>query len=203
MSKLLNMSKEELVKIAEAINRNALENKAKSKEDRVGTDKFLRECFDIDRRDFSYTIKTLDVGIKYNKSISMYETGQDYKDNTTVATSKDEVAADSYSDNTKVVNYKNNTSVMNKKLNDAIPVLLEMVEWYKNKKDKDKNIVETQPIELNVNIPELSGAIGVHSVKAYEGVYEEFTKVCKQYGMYKKYDLVSLALLEFVRKYGK
>ncbi|MBU3093841.1 hypothetical protein KPL35_17555 [Clostridium sp. CF011] len=63
--KKIDLPIEELKKITLAINENTIANKSRSKEDKITTDKFIKQ-FGINRKNFSETIK--DTNIKYNES---------------------------------------------------------------------------------------------------------------------------------------
>ncbi|HBJ1686095.1 TPA: hypothetical protein LA468_003313 [Clostridium botulinum] len=97
----------------------------------------------------------------------------------------------------------NNANIMQNTLTEIMPVLLEMVEWYKNKNNLEERAIDLEPIEINLNAKELGGAISTHSLRCYESAYVEFQKTCEQYKGYKKQDLLSSALLEFAKKYRK
>ncbi|NEZ47842.1 hypothetical protein FDF74_11685 [Clostridium niameyense] len=114
-----------------------------------------------------------------------------YKSNANASIENNEVALQKQ--------YNNNNAKVLQQLEGIMPTLVEMLEWYKTQ----KNIVEIKPIELNLDYKELSGAISTHSFKCYEEVFKEFNRVCSKYKGYKKQDLVSLALLDFINKYKK
>ncbi|NFC67233.1 hypothetical protein EXN48_14775 [Clostridium botulinum] len=97
----------------------------------------------------------------------------------------------------------NNANIMQNTLTEIMPVLLEMVNWYKNKNNLEERAIDVEPIEINLNAKELGGAISTHSLRCYESAYVEFQKTCQQYKGYKKQDLLSAALLEFAKKYRK
>ncbi|NHI48021.1 hypothetical protein FDE94_09090 [Clostridium botulinum] len=97
----------------------------------------------------------------------------------------------------------NNANIMQNTLTEIMPVLLEMVDWYKNKSSLEERVIDVETIEINLNAKELGGAISTHSLRCYESAYIEFQKTCEQYQGYKKQDLLSAALLEFAKKYRK
>ncbi|AUN19950.1 hypothetical protein RSJ22_00180 (plasmid) [Clostridium botulinum] len=97
----------------------------------------------------------------------------------------------------------NNANIMQNTLTEIMPVLLEMVKWYKNKSSLEERVIDVETIEINLNAKELGGAISTHSLRCYESAYIEFQKTCEQYKGYKKQDLLSAALLEFAKKYRK
>lgn len=209
--KKLDLTLEQLCKIAEAINKNREDNKNRNKDEKIDTDTFVRKNFKIDRKDFSFTIKK--TAIEYNPRTFMYEI-PNYKSITNDQTQENTTAEDG---NTKVITKKieeaavkeieteeskSNTYEILDKLKEITPTLMEMTKWYKLKKEdirEDSNI----SIADKLNNEKLSGEIKGHSIKCYESIYQEFKKVCDQYKSIKDQDLASLALLEFIDKYKK
>ncbi|GCD13245.1 hypothetical protein [Clostridium tagluense] len=68
--KKLELTIEELIEIAIALNENTIANRTRSKEDKIPTDKLIKG-FGINRKNFSVTIQ--DTDIKYNKSTFLYD----------------------------------------------------------------------------------------------------------------------------------
>ena len=68
--KKLDISLKKLISLALAINKNTISNKSKPKDEKIPTDKFIKQ-FEINRKDFSFTIK--DTEITYNKSTFLYD----------------------------------------------------------------------------------------------------------------------------------
>lgn len=196
--KKLNLNYEELCNIAKAINENTLLNRIKNKEDRISTDHFLRQKFNISRKDFSFTIK--EAGIKYNQTTFMYDI-ENYKSNTNVilemAATSEEVTKEN-----EAIKYKSSTYIFDSNLEEVLPMLSEMIEWYKIQKNDSLKIPKEQ-IELSLNDSRLCGDICSHPIKCYENIFLKFKEVCKQYSGYKQQDLISKALLEFIDKYKK
>ncbi|WP_279146095.1 MULTISPECIES: hypothetical protein [Clostridium] len=221
-TKRLDMTIEKLAKIAEEINKNTIENRNRSKKDKITTDKFIRK-FNITRKDFSETIKG--TGIEYNRSTFLYDIPKKYLDGNTIVIPKEN--EDFNKDDTKMLpeknieNYnlnegntkalpKDETIVLNKKMADAIKNVIktnypeieeikDIISWYKEHKEKE-NIIEVP--EININNPKLKGEVISKSFKTYGDVISEFVAFCKSRKETQK-DLLALAMVEFIEKYKK
>lgn len=215
--KKLDILFEDLIDIALSINKNTIANKSKPKEDKIPTDKFIRQ-FGISRKDFSETIK--DTEIKYNPSTFLYDIPKVLSGNNKV-TSVDVVTVDG---NEQESNYKvttENKQQSNNKLTTIdeptqnltvnlknIPselrkVMLlsaeleEVVHWYRKHKNDDM-IIDIP--EININHLDLEGELTVRSFKTYTKVLDKFTEYCKGKKETQK-DLIALAIIEFMEKY--
>ncbi len=196
--KKLNLNYDELYKIVLAINENTLSNKSRSKENKISTGNFLRQKFNINRKDFSFTIKAEKTGIKYNATTFMYDISDTYKSNVKTVEIAEPIKriepheiednagsncknnAYAISDNAKIFteetilnknDCKNNTLVTDS-FKDFEPMLLEMMNLYKQHKAK---------LILHLNHIELQGDVKTHSIKCYEPIFLEFTNVCDSY----------------------
>ncbi|KZL88731.1 hypothetical protein [Clostridium magnum] len=206
--KKLNLDYEKLCEIAKALNENMLANRSRSKENKISNDHFIRQRFDISRKDFSFTIKG--TGIKYNQTTFMYDIAN-YNSITKVmlntkssTEAEEEMAATSEEqiNEKEVEDYKSNTFTTLNTLKEIMPTLLEILEWYRLQKDSSTKVILAK-LELNLNDPELSGNVSPHPIKCYDSIFIKFKEVCKQYPGYKQQDLISKALLEFINKYKK
>ena len=157
-AKNLNLSLQELIYIAVAINENTLENKIRLKDEKIPTDKFIRK-FGINRKDFSETIKLTEIN--YNKSTFLYDVPESIK-GTQPAVNKGFNESETLVINksvTKVSNIKDleNTSIDKKNKNETSVIIKnikeevqefsnikieinEMLEWYRNQ----KNIIDVE-----------------------------------------------------------
>ncbi len=216
--KKIDLPIEELKKITLAINENTIANKSRSKEDKITTDKFIKQ-FGINRKNFSETIK--DTSIKYNKSTFFYDIGISGKVNfLTTKINLEEVNKSSekinYSKPLKNQEVYQKTTESNLEDTKIIPMntlqlpsefkeilsltgdLKEMLGWYR--KQTNTNIIELP--ELNINNPKLNGEVVTRSFKMYKEIAEEFSKFAENRKETQK-DLISLALVEFVNKYKR
>jgi|GEM_PF-1374406 len=214
--KKLDLPIEKLKEIAQAINENTKNNKFRIREDKIPTDKFIRQ-FGINRKDFSETIK--DTNIRYNKSTFFYDTESSEK----VIFSTTKVNLEQVNKSSNKVNHtkplekqashkqstqnnareiesipKNTFQLPNefKELLSLTGDLKEMVGWYK--KQTNTNIIEVP--ELNINNVKLNGEVITRSFKMYKGIAEEFSKFAEN-RKEKQKDLISIAILEFINKY--
>jgi hypothetical protein len=219
--KMLNLSFEDLCNIAKALNDNIISNKSRKKEDSIPTDKFLRNKFNISRKDFGFTAKN--VGIKYNPTTFFYEIPDKVNRITTKVNAEKKYNGSEEVIQPKVlknqeVNSNNTISIpiKNNEIEQNLPVKLyelsrqfnqvlsltdevkEMLDWYK--KFKDTSITNT--LEINVNAENLTGEVVTRSYKMYKTVAEEFSNFAADRKESIK-DLISLALIEFVQKYKK
>ena len=205
-----------LKEIAQAINENTLANRSKLKEDKIPTDKFIRQ-FEINRKDFSETIKY--TNIKYNKSTFIYdvEGSEEVHSLTTnvnvkkvnkssekVTPAKPLKKEDSYqqptqSNSKSIESIPKNTFQLPSEFKELLSLtgeLKEMVFWYRNQ--TNTNIIELP--EININISKLSGEVITRSFKMYKEIAADFSKYADSRKETQK-DLISLALLEFMQKY--
>ncbi len=221
--KKIDLPIEKLKKITLAINENTIANKSRSKEDKITTDKFIKQ-FGINRKNFSETIK--DTNIKYNKSTFFYDIGISGEVNfITTKVNPEEANLEEANKSSEKINYskplKNQevyqkTTESNLEDTKIIPMntlqlpsefkeilsltgdLKEMLGWYR--KQTNTNIIELP--ELNINNPKLSGEIVTRSFKMYKKIAEDFSKFAENRKETQK-DLISLALVEFINKYRR
>ena len=214
--KKIDISLEKLIFIALSINKNTIANKSKPKEEKIPTDKFIKQ-FEINRKSFSFTIK--DTEIKYNKSTFLYDVPEGLTINsklTNVAImpikankqqSNNKVTTESEQQSNQIVtpiekqqllstNLKNLPVELRKIINQSSEIE-EMLFWYRHHKDDDK-IIEVP--EINVNHDDLQGDLMVRSFKTYERVLNKFAVFCKDKKEMQK-DLIALALVEFMDTY--
>ncbi len=223
-SKKIDLPIEKLIEIAKALNKNTMANKGRIKEEKISTDKFIKNTFDINRKDYIETTKG--TGIGYNKSTFLYDilekeeiaasntivTPNENKDAKQVSPSiYQETLPYKLQSNTKATPIKednNNTSVVLKtEVIEAVkttikmeyPEIEEMIQWYKMQKGNE-NIIDVPNIDLNN--PMLKGEIISRSIKTYKAVIDEFVEFCKGQKETQK-DLIALALVEFVNKYRR
>ena len=212
----LDLPIERLKEIAQSINENTLANRSRIKEDKIPTDKFIRQ-FEINRKDFSETIK--DTNIKYNKSTFFYDiesskevhflttkvnlnevNKSSEKVNSTKPLKKQESYQQTSQSNSKEIqSIPNNTFKLPNEFKELLSLtgeLKEMVGWYRNQ--TNTNIIELP--EININIPKLSGEVITRSFKMYKEIAADFSKYADSRKETQK-DLISLALLEFMQKY--
>jgi len=77
--------------------------------------------------------------------------------------------------------------------------ILVMLKEYKGTTKTTENPV----LDLNELPKSMKGDIVNKSIKVYEPIYKKFLEVCSEYSSYKKQDLISLALYEFITRYKK
>ena len=80
-------------------------------------------------------------------------------------------------------------------LTDKLPVLMRIIEEYESRKP-----VEAETIELKIDSKELKGEQKAINVKVYEKILKRFDKFADK-SNFRKQDLISQALLEFLEKY--
>lgn len=182
--KKLDLEFSELVKITKAINKNALANKSRSKDKRIKTDKFLKDTFNINRKDFSFTIQ--DTPIKYNPSTFLYLIPKEYQSNTNTTTEEIAVTVNEPSQG-------NTKELLKNLLKEEYPEFEEMLEWYRSYKGNTAAVI-------NLDNPKLTGDIISKSFKTYESVLNDFISFCKNKKQTQK-DLIALALTEFMEHY--
>ncbi|MBX4262963.1 hypothetical protein KTC96_24095 (plasmid) [Clostridium estertheticum] len=216
--KKIDLPIEKLKKITLAINENIIANKSRSKEDKITTDKFIKQ-FGISRKNFSETIKY--TNIKYNKSTFFYDIEIDGKENfpaTKVNSKQVNIGSEKINYSKPVKNqevYQVTTESKPKEIqnisNDKFQIpsefkeilsltedLKEMLSWYK--KQTNTNIIELP--ELNINNPKLGGEVVTRSFKMYKEIAEDFSCFADSRKETQK-DLISLALVEFINKYRR
>ncbi|MBU3187678.1 hypothetical protein [Clostridium estertheticum] len=216
--KKIDLPIEELKKITLAINENIIANKSRSKEDKITTDKFIKQ-FGINRKNFSETIK--DTNIFYNKSTFFYDIEIDGEENfpaTKVNSKQVNIGSEKINYSKPVKNqevYQVTTESKPKEIQNIskdkfqIPSefkeilsltgdLKEMLSWYK--KQTNTNIIELP--ELNINNPKLGGEVVTRSFKMYKEIAEDFSCFAESRKETQK-DLISLALVEFINKYRR
>lgn len=219
--KKLNISYDELIKIVEALNKNILDNRTRDKDNKISTDKYIKNTFNINRKDFSFTIK--ETGIKYNASTFLYDIPDDVNKNNTkvnfdsvnqcnkiVNLSNPVKQEDVNQDNTKSIlktrihnsNLPKNTYEIPNEFKELLSLkneLKEMLQWWK--KQNNVNIIDIPEINLNNN-EKLTGEVTTKSYKIYKKAADEFSEFATTRKESIK-DLISLALLEFVKRYKK
>ena len=123
---------------------------------------------------------------KYTTNINKLHKNKSKKDK-----SKIEVE---YKDN---INIFNNADDKNKLLNllGKYDNLVEMLQWFDNKKNIEK------PIELTIDSNKLVGEVKATSVRLHSEVWDNFKKFMNQYKEFKNMDMVNMALVEFMEKY--
>lgn len=208
--KKLDLSIEELRKIAMELNNNTLANKSRSKEEKIVTDKFIRK-FDITRKDFAETIKG--TGITYNRSTFLYDIDVNYckeiEDDTEHVVTEENIPAvevkqkmvkedkritkKSISDTGKAID-------IIKILEEQLPEVLDIVKEYKLNINKNTNI--SKAITINLPKDKLTGEDMTRSFKTYKSVLDDFKLFCNGRNESQK-DLLAMALIEFMDKYKK
>lgn len=211
--KKLDISFEKLIFISLEINKNTIANKSKTKEERISTDKFIRQL-GFNRKNYSFTIK--DTAIKYNKSTFLYDVPEASPYNNK-ATNNDIVTFETNKQQSNIKVTKEHEQQSNHKVTTAeypitnlktLPVELrkminqseeidEMLYWYRHHKDDDK-IIEIP--EIDINNKNLEGDLMVRSFKTYIKVLDKFALFCKDKKEMQK-DLIALALVEFMDRY--
>lgn len=207
--KKLDLPLDKLKEIAIELNKNTIANRNRSKEDKIPTDKYIRQ-FGILRKDFSETIK--DTCISYNRKTFLYDIDAEIEnsntikivENTDVNEKKNNEVTPSNTNNkinsnTKVTpsNTIGNTDII-KVLKEELPEIFEIIELYKNKEMKEEVLENKKAINIDKN--KLNGEVITRSVKTYKNVLDDFGQFCKKKNETQK-DLLSMALLEFMDKY--
>lgn len=212
-AKKLDLTLEQLKAIAMELNKNTIANKTRAKEDKIGTDRYIRK-FNITRKDFSESIK--DTCISYNRSTFLYDIGDCYIADINGESVKEEVRhiesnTKESIDNTKVEEEKvkkvtkkvtpkesNDNSIdIVKLLEEQLPIVLEIVKEYEKNKIQDKAIGDNT---LIIDEDKLTGEDAVRSFKTYKKVLDGFSVYCKN-RKEKQKDLLAMALIEFMEKY--
>jgi len=212
-AKKLNLSLEELIHIAISINENTLENKSRLKDEKISTDKFVKQ-FEISRKNFSETIKLTEIN--YNKSTFLYDVPEDIKSTNPTENQRFNKSETSVIDKgeAKIRNVKtseiakkntNETSVMIKTLKEEVhefsnikTELNEMLEWYRNQ----KNIIDIEIPIIKIDSQKFKDEQAItRGVKLYLSAFNTFKNFCLENGQYKMQDLISMALIEYADKY--
>lgn len=199
----LDLNFEELVKIAKAINKNILDNRLRKKEDKISTDHFIRQQFNIARKDFSFTCK--DYDIKYDPTTCLYEIpnyNATVMPSDAIVSQKECAAATNQHHKSNAGEINSPIDIENTKTVEAL--LLQLIDLVKGKQNK----VEPVGAELSSSVMHLTSNnkkddVKSHCNKVYEPIYQEFKKVCDSYQEFLNQDLFSLALLDFINKYRK
>lgn len=213
--KILDLSIDQLEKIAQAINDNTTANRTRNREDKISTDIFIKQ-FGINRKDFSETIKH--TGIKYDRSTFLYNkqlnffntevhkrdtkvapieliknnnnetlvTPTKYKDSETIV-----IKGETVGTNVGIVEFENMKSE-----------LVEMLEWYKSQRKKE-NIIDIDIPIISIDKDKLNEIAATRGFKIYPKVIAEFKDFCKQNSQYNMQDLMAMALIEYIDKYNK
>ncbi|MBU3188731.1 hypothetical protein K9O30_06095 [Clostridium bowmanii] len=212
----LDLTIEKLKEIAQSINKNTAANRNKSKEDKISTDKFIKQ-FGINRKYFSEMIK--DTNIKYNKSTFNYniegsrqldflpkkvDSEEVIQRNEKTTVSKPLVKQEVYqittqSSSNEIQSIPKNTLQLPNELKEILSLtgdLKEMLGWYR--KQTNTSLIEIP--EININIDKLDGEVVTRSFKIYKEIAEDFSDFADRRKETQK-DLISLALLEFIKKY--
>ena len=207
-SKILNLSLQELISIAVAINKNTIENKSKSKDQKIPTDKFVRK-FEINRKDFSETIKLTEIN--YNKSTFLYDIPEAIKSNEPIKNrpfNRSETSVINVKKSkTPVIGRqnKNETSVMIENMKEEVQEfsnikteINEMLGWYHNQ----KNIIDVEIPIIKIDSQKFKNEQAItRGIKLYLSAFNTFKKFCLENGQYRMQDLVSMALIEYADKY--
>lgn len=211
-AKKLDLSILELTKIAKAINENTIANRNKIKDDKISTDVFIRQ-FKINRKDFSETIK--DTNIKYNKSTFQYVS--DDIENLSIKDDTSDILTKTVNNNkgdTKSTPIENNISETMVIKSETIGTdtaiiefenmksgLVEMLEWYKEQRDKE-NIIDIEIPVISINRDKLTEEAKTRGFKIYPSVVAEFKEFSKKNSQYTMQDLMAMALIEYMKKYS-
>lgn len=219
--KILNLTVDELVMIARALNENTLANKKRILSEKISTDIFLKQKFNINRKDFSESIKS--TQIKYNRSTFLYDIPGEHKSVTKMLSCKviENIKIESTAkpkpfkgtlDEVSIANVLPSglfeIADMTQEIKEIVSwytefkgnegVIKELLEWYKHSKSTE-TIIEVPQITLNKS--RLHGEIKSRSFKLYENVLNEFKNYCEKHNEFKQQDLLSMALLEYMDKY--
>lgn len=83
-------------------------------------------------------------------------------------------------------------------IQELIPKIKEMIEWYENQ------IVDAATIshELNIELDKFKGNAVNRTFVLYENVLTEYLKFCENHRAFKRQDILSQALTEFLEKYN-
>lgn len=220
--KVLDLPYLKLVEIANAINSNTIANKNRPKEEKIVTDKFIRQ-FGVNRKDFSETIKVKGGEIRYNPSTFLYDIDENFVE--IIQAEKIEAAVEAITPtntdkSTDAVKPRKKYYESNK-VTESLPLSVEMagiaeiinvkdelfnmLEWYQKQITKEQmegNIVQEQ-LDINQFSRELQGEVVVKYLKAYKEIFERFEKLSDKYKFVKRQDMLSLALLQFCERYDK
>lgn len=195
----LDIEYSKLVEIAKAINDNTVENKSRSTEEKINTDKFIRRTFHIDRRDFSATIQ--DTDIKYNKSTHLYDIGNC---NTNTGNKSDYITKVMPKKPINTNNCNDNTTIDSDCVQ-KIDYLVKNLDELKNTIEKYNKKLDVLNTKLLIDTNDLRerGSAKPACFRIYESVYTDFKKFIRKHKEYKSQDIVSAALLDYMEKYNK
>lgn len=84
-------------------------------------------------------------------------------------------------------------------LNDEVETIKQMLQWFKNKDDKDNTKVIEIKEGLNINLP--PAKIKRTTIRINETVWDLFNQFVEDKKIYDKHDLMGQALMEFMDKY--
>lgn len=186
----------ELINIAKSINKNIIKNK--DREEKIPTDKFIMDKFNISRKNYSKLIKN--TSIKYNRSTHMYDVPEKINDDKLSSFIGDEVNEKKV--NSVVSNDDNLSVITEQKIKKVIkkeyPEILEIINLYKKNKI---NFNQEKSKKINIHRQELHGELFSKSFKTYKKVLDDFVEFCSN-RIEKQRDLVAIALLEFMEKYS-
>lgn len=96
--------------------------------------------------------------------------------------------------------YKSNTLVI-KQLEDfseKIPEIEKMLVWFNNNIDKPTEAIENK---LEIDFKNCKGEIKSCTFKVYENIIKKLDKFIEKHNNYKKQDIISTMILEFMDKY--
>jgi hypothetical protein len=147
------------------------------------------------------SIQKSDKSIPAKKS----ETLKKSKSNTKVILKKSDKSQTKVN-NAKVVTdmevYKSNTLVI-QQLEDfsaKIPEIDKMLNWFKDNIDKPVEAVENK---FEIDTKNCKGEIKSFTFKIYEGVAKKLDKFIEKQSNFKKQDIISTMIIEFIDKYSK
>lgn len=216
--KKLDLSLEKLIEIANELNKNIIANKKRSKDEKIGTDKFIRNKFGINRKNFSATIR--DTDIKYNKSTFLYDIPEEIdvkpKSETRVVKSETtEIPVNKGNNKGEIiVSHRGETFVSSsetnlvefdnrlKNIEDIRNEIDEMLKWYREQRYKE-NIIDIEIPEIRIDSNRLQEKPITRGFKIYPSVVAEFKEFCKKNSQYTMQDLLAMAMIEFMERYSK
>lgn len=92
-----------------------------------------------------------------------------------------------------ITNVNNNYNSIEKVISEMQQQLNEVYNWYL----KEKNIIEKEELKIT----KFKGEAENRTYKIYPDVLKAFNKFCKEHKQYKVQDIISQAILEFIKKY--
>lgn len=204
-AKKLELTVMDLTKIAQAINENTIANKSRSQGEKINTDTFIRQ-FGINRKDFSETIK--DIGINYNRATFQYdvETSNNNSDTKVTPNNKrDTIVTPAKYKKSETIVVKSETLETNVAIVEFENMksgLVEMLEWYKNQREKE-NIIDVEIPKISIDKERLVEQAVTRGFKIYPNVVTEFKEFCKNNSQYTMQDLMAMAMIEYMNTYKK